>query len=371
MKIPIMDGWFRRKRKVFLLIDPNSNCNLHCLHCYRNVFSPDGNGSMSLRQVRILEREVFPYVDKISLGITAETLVYRHLRAILEACVRTGISFSAVQTNGVLLTAEKSKMLMDTGLSHIGFSWDAATKKTFEMIRRGASWETMVRNVKSFIRVRDSHPTNRAWVTFNFAMMKQNAHEAIEFIGLAKQMGADSINFHHLLVEAPEMRGWSLSQDSISSNWLSAALRSETEKLGIPARIPVDLPEKMKPFNGPFLKNPCYYGPCTAANENWVFVMGNGNCYPCMNLQDSRLLGNVFETPFKEIWKSYENQYFRRRALQKNIVEGCDHCKDCAFTDDFGSEMAFLSKRLTTRSTAEKGPGSEAAARREGWIMAG
>lgn len=370
MTIRIADGWLRNRRKIYLLLDLNSNCNIHCIQCYRNAFSPDENGSMTREQLAILEREVFPYVDKLSLAQTAEVLLYPLLPEVLESARRSGVSFSCIQTNGTPLTPHKSKMLLDGGLSLLGISWDAATPETFEKIRAGAKWDVFVRNVENFIRLRDSHPGKKTWVSFNFAMMKQNMHEAVEFVGMAKKMGADSVTFVHLVVETPEMREWSLAYDPAESNRLSAALRREAQRWNIPARIPSDLSEKVDRFEGPMFENPSYHGVCTAAEEHWLFVMANGDCFPCLNLQDCGYVGNVFEKPFKEIWYSRENQHFRRRAIEDHVAEGCDHCKDCTFTEDLTSDLCFLAKRLTTRSAAQRDLGEGANLIREVSVLA-
>jgi len=183
--------------------------------------------------------------------------------------------------------------------------------------------------------------------------MRQNIVEAVDFIRFAKEMGATSVTFAHLVIETPEMKEWSLTTDPIESNRFSAALREEVRRLGFYARIPADLPEKIEPFRGPLLENPEYHGHCGAAHENWLFLMADGNCYPCLNLQDCGYIGNVFETPFRKIWYDRRNQDFRIRALKEGIAEGCDHCKDCVLTDDLGSEICFLAKRLTTQSAAD------------------
>ena len=352
MKISIADGWLRRKRKIYLLLDLNSGCNIHCIHCYRNAYSPH-NGSIDRDQLAILERDVFPYVDKLSLAQSAETLILPILPEVLRAARRTRIHFSCIQTNGTFLTQEKSRMLLDLGLNQMGISLDGATKETFETIRAGAEWESVLENIRTFIRLRDAHPINKIYVSFNFALMRQNAHEAVRFIRFAKQEGANSVTFAHLVVETGEMREWSLIDDPRESNRLSAALREEAKRLGIDARVPRDLPEDIQPFEGGLLESPSYRGHCNAAHQDWLFIMSNGNCYPCLNLQDCGYMGNIFETPFREIWYGEVNQRFRNRALLHDIAEGCDHCKDCTLTDDLGSEMAFLAKRMTTRSAAE------------------
>jgi radical SAM protein with 4Fe4S-binding SPASM domain len=350
-KVPLTGGWFKKKRKLYLLLDLNSGCNIHCIHCYRNALTPN-NGSISREQLAILERDVFPYADKLSLAQTAETLMLPLLPAVLLAARRARVPFSCIQTNGTYLNADKAQMLLDLGLTSLGISFDSGTKETFERVRAGASWDQVMSNIRTFMRLRNAHP-NRMAVSFNFALMKQNAHEALDFIRFAKEEGATSVTFAHLVIETEEMRDWSLSNDPKASNRLTAALRAEVHRLQIPARIPADIPEKLKPFEGRMVRDPEYRGYCNAAHENWLFMMANGDCFPCLNLQDSGYLGNAFETPFREIWYGYSNQMFRRRALSENIAMGCDQCKECTLSEELGDQRAFFAKRMTTLSAAE------------------
>ena len=48
----------------------------------------------------------------------------------------------------------------------------------------------------------------------NYALMKENAEEAVAFIPFAVGMGADMISFSHLILESWEMKEWSLMYDA-------------------------------------------------------------------------------------------------------------------------------------------------------------
>jgi len=334
-----------------MTMDLSTSCDIHCVQCFREILTPKPIKT-GLEQIRVLEREVFPFLKWLSLSCTGEPLYLKNFPEALSAAKRAGVPFIRIQSNGTHLDEERSRMLIEGGLNYLGISLDASTRETFEKIRAGASWDSVIGNIKDFVRIRKANPTGLPQLGFNFTLMKQNADEAVDFIGLAKELGADVLSFSHFFIESWEMRDWSLIYDPPRANALYARLRSEAARVGIRTLVPEDLPERIQPFVHRDLENPCYRGKCASALESWMFLMPDGDCFPCLNLQDRGPIGNVFETPFSEIWYGARNQRFRKQAL-KGIVEGCDQCKFFAFTADLSNEGTYLAKRLTTRSAAE------------------
>jgi len=302
---------------------------------------------MTTEQIAILERDLFPYVGGMQLSCTGEPLYLKNLGEGLAAVQRAGVPFVRIQTNGTHLDERRGRLLLAGGLDVLGISLDASRKETFEEIRAGGEWEPVIENVRNFVRTRNEFSGKKTEIALNFAMMKQNESEAVEFVRLAKELGADSATFTHLFIERAEMREWSLVYDTEAANRLHAEIRAEAARLGLPVSVPPDFTEPIDRFDGERIEDPVYYGPCVAARESWIFLLANGDCFPCQNLGDTPPIGNLFETPFPEIWASRENQRFRQEALAGR-VEGCDHCKFFAGSEDQNCEMTYLAKRLTT-----------------------
>jgi radical SAM protein with 4Fe4S-binding SPASM domain len=349
--IPIKSGFFRNQRHIYMTLDLSSSCDIDCKQCFRHVLTPEP-AKFSRSQVEVLERDVFPYLKWVSLSCTGEPLYLKTFPQALHAAKKAGVPFIRIQTNGTHLDEERSKILVEGGLDHVGISLDAATRETFEDIRRGAKWDQILNNLETFRRVRHDAGRGLPQLGLNFTLMKQNKQEAVPFVRLAKELGANVLAYGHLLIESWEMRDWTLMDNPAEFNQLLAELREEGQRVGIRIHVPEDLPERVEPFTERNLVDPCHHGPCAAALQSWVFLSPEGECYPCLNLQDRGSIGNIFERPFKEIWYSHKNQQFRARAL-KGTVEGCDACKIFAETSDPGKEASYLAKRLTTVAAAE------------------
>lgn len=349
MKIPIKKGFLGKERRITMTMDLASTCDIRCKHCFRSVLIPQGMKT-SLDEIGILERELFPYIKNLALSCTGEPLTLKNFKEGLRAAKRAGVPFVRIQTNGTHLFPEMSEFLIDEGLDLVGISFDGATKETFESVRRGAHWDEVTHHVREFSRIRREKGSAKPMLAMNFALMKENAHEALAFIHLARELGADMVTFAHLTLESWEMKDWSLMYEPARANALLASLREAAARCPIPVQVPHDVPESLTPFSGEMISgSPRYYGDCSAAQDDWLFLMANGDLFPCGNLQDQGPIGNVFETPFREIWYGEKNQSFRRKALS-GCVEGCDHCKIFAPSSNIGHEMSYLAKRLTTHS---------------------
>jgi wyosine [tRNA(Phe)-imidazoG37] synthetase (radical SAM superfamily) len=90
---------------------------------------------------------------------------------------------------------EKIKRLHSKEL-RISVSIDAASKETYESIRRGARWETLVENMEMLSAMRRNGELTQLMVTF--VVMKRNLHEMIPFIGQARSWHCDKIEFQRI-----------------------------------------------------------------------------------------------------------------------------------------------------------------------------
>lgn len=346
MYAPIFRGWFRRQRHILLRMDLSSDCSLKCIHCYRSSCPPHFN-SIQAEQIHLLEREVFPFIHRLDLSTVGEPLTSPLLPEVISAAKKAGVACVGMTTNGMLLTEEIARDLLERGLDWLAVSLDAAAGGTYERIRCGGNWRVLMENLSGLKRVR-ARSSKRMSLALNYAIMEQNADEAVAFPSLAHTLGADSVSFLPLTIEREEMKSWSLFYTPAKWNRLMRDLRLEVARIGLPAALPDNLPES-EDSSSPEGKADSMESDrkvCPAAEESWVFMTPDGNCFPCPNVLGEGSYGNAFESTFKKIWDSPRNQEFRRRAKVSGEVQGCDHCKNFACGKTPIREVAYLSKRL-------------------------
>lgn len=100
-------------------------------------------------------------------------------------------------TNMQLLTPEKwneFSNLHDFPI-RLSVSIDAANRETYEVNRRGASWDVLCENLKFFREWRRKETNKIEFLSVNFVVQKNNFRQMEEFIHFAETMEADVVEF--------------------------------------------------------------------------------------------------------------------------------------------------------------------------------
>lgn len=157
-------------------------CNLKCPMCY--VHSEDAErkiakGFMSLEDmIRILDQ--FPEPKPTVAPITwAEPLMVRNFDKYLTAIKERGFPIS-LNTNGLLLTPELAKHMVDIGVDSVFISVDATTPETLQKVRGITDLEGIHRAVHTLLDARGSGLVPRIGVSFT--AQSANEGERDEFI---------------------------------------------------------------------------------------------------------------------------------------------------------------------------------------------
>jgi sulfatase maturation enzyme AslB (radical SAM superfamily) len=87
-----------------------------------------------------------------------------------------------MNTNATLLSEERTKKLLDSGLTRIRFSLDSATEELYKKVRVGGNYDTVIKNIERFIEMRNASGSKLPVVGVNFVRMSVNEHEEELFI---------------------------------------------------------------------------------------------------------------------------------------------------------------------------------------------
>jgi len=128
-------GYLRRNERlgglpVEWIVETTAKCNLYCPMCPREIH-PQPKADMADEIFDRLVAEAAPSAEHMMLIGLGEPLLDPKIFDRIERCDRHGI-YTLLSTNGTLLTEEASARLLDGPLEHITFSFDGATKETFE-----------------------------------------------------------------------------------------------------------------------------------------------------------------------------------------------------------------------------------------------
>lgn len=287
-----------------------NRCNLDCRMCRHGYYESIGLiGDMEFSKFcGLIDQLSRTGVATLALLGIGEPLLHPDLSEMIEYCVLKDGSWSvSTTTNGMLLTAEKSDMLLKSGLHELRVSIDGTDKETLERIRPGAHFETIIRNTKAF-KARTGIP-----VTVNFTLSDENVDCLPDLPEFADSLGVDKIRLLGLLPWTGRDLG---IREHAFVNVKNDEICCTIEKLERDAsEREIDLAyctlDYMDVCFAPFFS---------------TYVSFGGDMTPCC-IRNDYFLGNVFARGFGPVWNGEEMRSFRKRMLCGDYPSFCyDYC---------------------------------------------
>jgi sulfatase maturation enzyme AslB (radical SAM superfamily) len=188
-----------KPRELALLYD--RTCNLSCPSCRTSILAATPREREELQT--ILERVIRPALGtlKVLEFGGGEVLASHHLRSVLASVdpqANPDLRV-AIMTNGTLFDCDAWSDLRNVhGIVHLVYvSLDAASKETFEELRRGGLWERTVANVEFISTLRREGEIEEFGILF--VVQARNFREMRAFVQFGKRLGCDRIFFHELV----------------------------------------------------------------------------------------------------------------------------------------------------------------------------
>lgn len=320
------------------------DCNLHCIMCEdhspysttqlnrRNAGLPKRRMAVELIR-RVLRESKGTDLREIIPSTMGEPLLYRHMEEIIDLCAEYGVMLN-LTTNGTFPRkgARAWAERIVPVASDVKVSWNGSTRRTQEQVMLGSNWETVVENVRTFIRVRDSHAArggNRCRVTFQLTFMELNVSELPEVVGLAAKMGVDRVKGHHLWVHFDQMRRHSMRRSPAAiARWNATVdtAHEVAEQNSLPDGRSVLLENFFK-LDESHQADIAPDGPCPfLGQEAWVASDGRFNpcCAPDALRRTLGYFGNVESTSLYDIWESAEYKTLQANYMKNSLCQECN-----------------------------------------------
>lgn len=276
---------------IYLMLEQTYKCNLECPSCiqghssFKSEFSTNTN---------VMDRSLFDQVvlegeengcPSISFHVNDEPLLVKDLPERISFAKKHGFMDLIMTTNGMLLTQDTMKKVVDAGITHILFSVDAATSVTYDIVRPGGDFTAVVNNIQTLLNYKKNNNLTLPATRASFVSSKLNVHEKDLFIEKFEK-----------LVDFIEVQTLSTYYD-MNSN------------LSVPNAIRVDN---------------------LRCSEPWVrlIVRANGDVLPCCSFYGYEIvLGNINELSLKEIYKGKQCQTLKREIKEgKYTLAPCQAC---------------------------------------------
>jgi len=163
-------------------IELNGGCNMKCPFCLH------GYGDKRPDTHLLTERYQALIDEAVALGVRGLKLNYINepmLRTDLERCIAyakaAGILNVYMVTNGTLLNAKRRASMLDSGITKVFISVDAATSGTYSKQRLSGKFDLVVKNILDFVEERDRQGLKYPLVRVSFLRNALNIHEEEAF----------------------------------------------------------------------------------------------------------------------------------------------------------------------------------------------
>lgn len=185
-------------KNIRLAID--DSCNLSCPSCRANqIFEKDKS---RLKKKYVLADKIIDFIRSQRHTVTVHigsdgdpfaSLVYRYFIKNIENYANVRFT---IQTNGLLISKmhKRFSYIFDR-LDKLNISIDGATQKTYERLRRGGSFEQIIKNLEY---VKNLKNRLNFKLIIHYVVQKDNYQEMPLMIELSKKYLADNIWFNRI-----------------------------------------------------------------------------------------------------------------------------------------------------------------------------
>lgn len=183
-------------KNIRLAID--QSCNLSCPSC-RNRLIFDKDKIQLKRKFKIVDK-IIQYISQQSHNITIHigsdgdpfaSLVYRYFMDQTKNL--SNVKFT-IQTNGLLIKKKYERFqFLFKNLNVLNISVDGATKKTYEKLRRGGSWEKIIENFDFIKSIKKNFK-----IYVHMVVQQENWTEMPLMLTFGKKYNVDKIFFNKI-----------------------------------------------------------------------------------------------------------------------------------------------------------------------------
>ncbi len=302
-----------RSRPLRCYFETTNRCNMRCRMCGQSFFRGD-RVDMPREAIAQLG-PLFHFMDDVSIFGYGEALLVDYIPELLDAIPPHANSW--LVTNGLLLTPERNRMLIEHGLKTLFISIDAATRGTYQFVRGVDAFDRIVAQVGDLQEQKRALGSETPRLTLTFVAMQRNIAELPEFVRLARRLGVGRVIADYLVVYSRDMQAQSLYYEQERSDQIVEEAVRVAQEEGVDLTPPIR-------FSSPVER--AVRKPRCAEPWEFIYFRADGLVQPCCTNSDG--MARWVGAEFFDYWNSPAYQHLRRTlytAGQSPWCRGCIH----------------------------------------------
>lgn len=294
-----------------ILVLPTSRCNFRCVMCGQRDNRAYARQDIPREGLALLAA-LMPFAQEVWINGGGEPLLYPHILELLDAVGHKGVRVRMI-TNGSAMTPPVARKIVETGVSDIRISINAARPQTY----RDIHWFPMHKVLANMAKLMEYNKElgGHTAVHFNFVALRRNIEELPLLVTMAHEFGVGEINVVHASIFREEIIPDSLFFHRALSDEIMHRAKRLADRLGVVLHYPA-------PFGAQAEAHSLSNATC---QDPWRSLMINpdgtlGFC--CI----SPSIGKLGETPFDAMWNGKLLQEVRRTVNTENELPLCRNC---------------------------------------------
>lgn len=279
---------------LFLDVEPEYRCNLRCITCPHALGKRNPSYHTDVMPLEMFEgicEEAARYgMPAISVSNNNEGLMQKHLFEYIDLAASYGMMDIFLGTNAHLLTKEVSEKILQSELSRLLISIDAAGSDVYFKMRRSKKYDIVVSNVRRFHAMRARHKAKLPLIRVSMVVTSINEHEAENFKQIWKDI-ADIVSLQRYL----------------------------------PPVVGANARDRLIPKRRDEIENKI----CSALWQRMT-IRANGDVISCCHLSNKLKVGNIAQQSVYDIWHGEEMNHLRAIHLAGDYhrIDVCASCMD-------------------------------------------
>ncbi|MAG08680.1 hypothetical protein CMO89_04350 [Candidatus Woesearchaeota archaeon] len=315
----IVDMFYKKvPMPYYIEIEISTYCDLRCIEC-EHTYWDEKPKLMSLDEYKKIIDQI-PSLTWVGFSGIGNNLLNKDFPKMLEYSKKKG-QYTEIFDSFCKMTPEILSKIFDAKIDKVYVSMDGTTKETYEKIRVGSNYETVVENIKNFTREKKKRGTKLPLIAFHYIVNKINQHEMEDFVRLIARICPknEHIQFTNNLHEFEEIK-------DINTKITKEQIK-RVDKVGEECKQTI-----LWNLNTKADCNKVTMNNCIAWAMPYIFV--TGHVIPCCaeneanrrEFQKKTSMGNVFETPFREIWYGKKFTALRKMLRSGQTPKVCEDC---------------------------------------------
>lgn len=354
--------------------DTSAICNLRCAYCSLDVdIRKHRNAPKGIEKIKKEIIEYLPYTSKVQPYISGEPLCRNDMWNVLEELNKVQDLYPMreieLSTNGLLIDEKMAEKIIDSNITSLLISVNAATEETYKRIQ-GGDFNKLIKNLKYLASLKKERNKKSLNISYSYVVMRENIEELPDFIRLANKLEANSIQIWPLNANSMGIEKRKMTNDFVfyykQQNLayypkITAKFLAKSKKLAkklnvfigdLPAyRFDIsennDLPYPINPdefdqilsdsnikyninldgekmiLDAEKIKK-CYFPWST------FYITTDGSFAPCLHLIYKGGIGNVLKEGIEGVWNNKNMQELRKCIIEGKVPSICKNAQ-CPF----------------------------------------